>query len=106
MRDCTKGVAKKSRAKDPGAVCGALWHHKMSPAAKREALAREKRRTRKKTGKKTGRKQAVRATRGMAPGFYAVGSSGKVVAGPFDKPWEARKVADRSGGYVQYEPKR
>lgn len=39
MRDCVKGASKN--ADDPGAVCGALWYHKMSPAQKRAALAKE-----------------------------------------------------------------
>jgi len=39
MRDCVKGASKS--AADPGAVCGALWYRKMSPSAKRVALARE-----------------------------------------------------------------
>jgi hypothetical protein len=39
MRDCIKGTSKS--AADPGAVCGALWYRKMSPSAKRAALARE-----------------------------------------------------------------
>lgn len=39
MRDCVKGAS--ASAADPGAVCGALWYKKMSPSAKRAALARE-----------------------------------------------------------------
>lgn len=39
MRDCVAGASES--ATDPGAVCGALWYRKMSPAAKRAALARE-----------------------------------------------------------------
>lgn len=39
MRDCVAGASDS--AADPGAVCGALWYRKMSPAAKRAALARE-----------------------------------------------------------------
>ncbi len=39
MRDCVAGAS--GSATDPGAVCGALWYRKMSPAAKRAALARE-----------------------------------------------------------------
>lgn len=39
MRDCVAGASES--AADPGAVCGALWYRKMSPAAKRAALARE-----------------------------------------------------------------
>lgn len=41
MRDCVAGASKS--AADPSAVCGALWYRKMSPAAKRAALARESR---------------------------------------------------------------
>ena len=41
MKHCTKGASK---AKDPGAVCGALWYRKMSPrqrkAAKRKAYGK------------------------------------------------------------------
>jgi hypothetical protein len=40
MRDCVRGAGRSSR--DPGAVCGALWYHKMSPSSKRAALARER----------------------------------------------------------------
>jgi len=39
MRDCVRGASQS--AQNPGAVCGALWYHKMSPSAKRAALARE-----------------------------------------------------------------
>jgi hypothetical protein len=38
MRHCTAGA---SNARDPGAVCGALWYHKMSASQRRAALARE-----------------------------------------------------------------
>lgn len=44
MRDCVAGVeARSPSAADPGAVCGSLWHHKMSPKSKRAALSRERR---------------------------------------------------------------
>ena len=39
MRDCVAGASKSAR--NPGAVCGALWYHKMSPAQRRAALRRE-----------------------------------------------------------------
>lgn len=39
MRDCVAGASKSAR--DPGAVCGALWYHKMSPAQRRAALQKE-----------------------------------------------------------------
>lgn len=39
MRDCERGAAKSAR--NPGAVCGALWYHKLSPAQRRAALRRE-----------------------------------------------------------------
>lgn len=39
MRDCVRGASKSAR--NPGAVCGALWYHKMSPAQRRAALRRE-----------------------------------------------------------------
>lgn len=39
MRDCVAGASKSAR--DPGAVCGALWYRKMSPAQRRAALRRE-----------------------------------------------------------------
>ena len=41
MRDCVRGASRSAR--NPGAACGALWYHKMSPSAKRAALARERR---------------------------------------------------------------
>lgn len=44
--DCVAGVAETSQAYDPASVCGALWYRKMSPAKKREAVAREKNPTR------------------------------------------------------------
>jgi hypothetical protein len=39
MRHCVRGATASSR--DPGAVCGSLWYHKMSAAQRRAALARE-----------------------------------------------------------------
>jgi len=39
MRHCVAGASRSSR--DPGAVCGALWYHKMSASQRRAALARE-----------------------------------------------------------------
>lgn len=41
MRDCIRG-AKRSGARDPGAVCGAQWYHKTSAKKKRAALRRER----------------------------------------------------------------
>lgn len=42
MKDCTAGVASRSPGvSNPRAVCGSLWHHKMSRKAKRAALRRE-----------------------------------------------------------------
>lgn len=42
MRDCVRGASKSAR--DPGAVCGSLWHHKMTykqrMAAKRRSYGR------------------------------------------------------------------
>lgn len=40
MRDCIRGVKESGTAKNPGAVCGALWYHKMSPSQRHEALRR------------------------------------------------------------------
>jgi hypothetical protein len=40
MKRCIKGVSAHS-AQDPAAVCGSLWYHKMSPAAKRKAMREE-----------------------------------------------------------------
>jgi hypothetical protein len=40
MRHCVAGASRSAR--NPGAACGALWYHKMSPSAKRAALARER----------------------------------------------------------------
>jgi len=40
MRDCVAGASSSSR--DPGAVCGALWYHKMSESQRRAALSRER----------------------------------------------------------------
>jgi len=39
MRDCVRGASRSAR--NPGAVCGALWYHKMSAAERRAALRRE-----------------------------------------------------------------
>lgn len=39
MRHCVAGASASSR--DPGAVCGALWYHKMSAKQRRAALRRE-----------------------------------------------------------------
>jgi len=41
MEHCMAGVSK---GYDPGAVCGSLWYHKMSPAQRREAMRRHERR--------------------------------------------------------------
>lgn len=41
MRDCVRGARKS--ADDPGAACGALWYHKMSPAQRAKALRKERR---------------------------------------------------------------
>jgi len=41
MRDCIRG-AKRSGARDPGAVCGAQWYRKTSAKAKRAAVRRER----------------------------------------------------------------
>lgn len=43
MKKCVRSVEESGSAADPGAVCGSLWHHKMSPAKKRAALAKERR---------------------------------------------------------------
>lgn len=43
FESCVRQVKQRSpRVKDPKAVCGALWYHKASPAAKRAALRRER----------------------------------------------------------------
>ena len=42
MRDCVDGVRRSGSAVNPGAVCGSLWYHKMSPAQKRKAMRGEK----------------------------------------------------------------
>lgn len=39
MRDCVRGASRSAR--DPGAVCGSLWYHKMSESERRRALSRE-----------------------------------------------------------------
>lgn len=39
MRDCVRGASRSAR--NPGAVCGALWYHKMSASERRAALRRE-----------------------------------------------------------------
>jgi hypothetical protein len=41
MRDCVRGVRDSGSARDPGAVCGALWYRKMDAGQRRAALARE-----------------------------------------------------------------
>ena len=43
MRRCVRSVEESGSAADPGSVCGALWHHKMSPAKKRDILRHERR---------------------------------------------------------------
>jgi len=40
MDHCITGVEKDPKVTDAGAVCGALWAHKMSPKAKKKALAK------------------------------------------------------------------
>lgn len=42
MRRCIKGVRSGKSATDPGAVCGSLWHHKLSDAQRREILKEER----------------------------------------------------------------
>ena len=42
MRRCIKGVTAGKSAADPGAVCGSLWHHKLSGAQRREILKEER----------------------------------------------------------------
>lgn len=42
MRDCVRGVEESRSARDPGAVCGALWYHKMTEGQRRAALRAEK----------------------------------------------------------------
>jgi len=42
MRSCVRGVRASGSAASPGAVCGALWYRKMTPAGKRRALASER----------------------------------------------------------------
>ena len=44
MRRCVEGVEESGSAVDPGAVCGAQWHHKLSAAQKRAALQQEQKR--------------------------------------------------------------
>jgi len=43
MRRCIAGVEAGGKVRDAGAVCGAQWHHKMSPAKKRAAVRKERR---------------------------------------------------------------
>lgn len=47
MKRCVRGVEKSGAAYDPQAVCGSLWHHKMSPA-QRTAAVRESEKRKKK----------------------------------------------------------
>lgn len=42
IRDCIKGVRAGGSAKDPGAVCGSLWHHKLSDSQRRAILKKER----------------------------------------------------------------
>jgi len=44
FKRCVKAVKKSSpHVTDPNAICGQTWYHRMSPAAKKRALAEEKR---------------------------------------------------------------
>lgn len=38
IRSCIRKVEKSGYAEDPGAVCGSVWYHKMSSAAKRKIV--------------------------------------------------------------------
>lgn len=41
MRDCAKGVKRsRRRVRDPQAVCGSLWYHKMTKAQRKAAKRR------------------------------------------------------------------
>jgi len=51
MRDCVAGAKRSGSAVDPGAVCGAQWHHKMSKKQKAAAMRRSERRKRNPAGK-------------------------------------------------------
>lgn len=42
MRSCIKGVTAGKSAADPGAVCGSLWHHKLSESQRRAILKEER----------------------------------------------------------------
>ena len=42
MRRCIKGVTAGKSAADPGAVCGSLWHHKLSEGQRRAILKEER----------------------------------------------------------------
>ncbi len=42
MRKCIKGVTAGKSAADPGAVCGSLWHHKLSESQRRAILKEER----------------------------------------------------------------
>jgi hypothetical protein len=46
FKRCTKGVEESGYATDPQAVCGDLWHHKLSDYAKRK-IVRESERAKK-----------------------------------------------------------
>lgn len=46
-KSCIKGVEKSGYADNPGAVCGSLWHHKLSEYQKRKIVKEEERKKRK-----------------------------------------------------------
>lgn len=37
MKDCTEGVEQRGDVRNPAAVCGSLWYHKMSESDRRAA---------------------------------------------------------------------
>ena len=42
FRSCVRKVRARGKARDPAAVCGAQWYHKMSKKAKRKATNRSR----------------------------------------------------------------
>jgi hypothetical protein len=43
FRDCVRGVRSRGGARDAEAVCGAVWYHELSPAARRRISRKSER---------------------------------------------------------------
>lgn len=82
---CIEHVENSGTAADPGAVCGALWHHKMKPESKRAAQ----------------RKYGVRATHGELVEWTRSSNPSK---DGFDWKGRARSGATYTIWYIESKP--